>query len=390
MGRLIFSSLPMFVSGFWAILLLCTQIEKYNRSRLVLSLFMVVTALMFYAHCVFFNEMHSEIPVSDTFYSFGVLASYPLFYIFLVSITSTSQHLRRSWLLLLPAVFLSVTVGVMYALMSADETAEFITRCLYYEQFFDFTGIAHHMAIAHLVIKISFAIIVIYVVVAGMNLLVKYDRHIKSVYSNLEGKTLISFKIFLYLFFFTSVASFAFNIVGRYHFDSTFWALTLPSVVFSVLIFILGLLGLRQSFTFESMNEELEEQDQDSAPQSMPYERDKALAEDLAKRIEKVIEEKQALPPAQPQSVGLGYAAVHQPCIYLTSLQLCAANLVFRLHQQEANRIRHTPYHHAARNACHRHRLRFGIRIAKLPFTAISRTSMAVRQRFDMRKVDTT
>ena len=293
MGRLIFSSLPMFVSGFWAILLLCTQIEKYNRSRLVLSLFMVVTALMFYAHCVFFNEMHSEIPVSDTFYSFGVLASYPLFYIFLVSLTSTSQHLRRSWLLLLPAVFLSVTVGVMYALMSTDETAEFITRCLYYEQFFDFTGIAHHMAIAHLVIKISFAIIVIYVLVAGMNLLVKYDRHIKSVYSNLEGKTLISFKIFLYLFFFTSVASFAFNIVGRYHFDSTFWALTLPSVVFSVLIFILGLLGLRQSFTFESMNEELDEQEQDSAPQSMPYERDKALAEDLAKRIENVIEEKQ-------------------------------------------------------------------------------------------------
>lgn len=74
-------------------------------------MFMVVTALMFYAHCVFFNEMHSEIPVSDTFYSFGVLASYPLFYIFLVSLTSTSQHLRRSWLLLLPAVFLSVTVG---------------------------------------------------------------------------------------------------------------------------------------------------------------------------------------------------------------------------------------------------------------------------------------
>ena len=69
MARLIFSSLPMFVSGFWAILLLCTQIEKYNPSRLVLSLFMVVTALMFYAHCVFFNEMHSEIPVSDTFYS---------------------------------------------------------------------------------------------------------------------------------------------------------------------------------------------------------------------------------------------------------------------------------------------------------------------------------
>lgn len=276
----------MFVSGFWTILLLCTQFEKHNRDRLVLALFMAVATLLFFAHCVFFNEFHSLIPVADTIYSFAALASYPMFYIFLVSISSSSQQLRRSWLLLFPALFLSATVGVLYAMMSPDETAEFITRCLYCEQYFHFSGITHHMAIAHLIIKICFAITVICVLVSGSNRLVKFDKRIKAEYSNLEGKSSFPFKVFLYLFFLTSVASSVFNIVGRYNFESTFWALTLPSAVFSVLIFVLGLIVLRQSFGFEGI-------EGIDTPEHSPHDRDWIQAEELAKRIECVIEQQQ-------------------------------------------------------------------------------------------------
>lgn len=289
MGQLLFSSLPMYVSGFWALLLLCSQIEKYSRTRLVLAMFMTITALLYYAHCVFFNEFYSMIPVSDTIYTFATLAIYPMLYIFLVSMTSSPQRLRKLWVLLIPAFIFSATVGVLYSMMSEQETKEFVKQCLYDEQFFGHTGIYHHMAITHLVIKIVFAITVISVMVAGMNKLVKYEHQIKSVYSNVEGKTLISFKIFLYLFCFSSMASFIFNIVGRYNFENTFWLLTLPSIVFSILIYILGLLGLRQAFTFENMDAELQE----TPPQPTTTETDKQHSETLAQRIESVIEEKQ-------------------------------------------------------------------------------------------------
>ncbi|MDO4971964.1 MAG: helix-turn-helix domain-containing protein [Bacteroidales bacterium] len=289
MGQLLLSSLPMFVSGFWALLLLCCQLEKYSRTRIVLAMFMINTALLYYAHCVFFNEFYSMIPASDTIYTFATLATYPMLYIFLVSMTSNASQVKKAWILLLPAFILSVTVGVLYSMMSEQETKEFVKQCLYDEQFFGHTGIYHHMAITHLVIKIVFAITVISVLVAGMNKLVKYEHQIKSVYSNVEGKTLISFKIFLYLFCFSSMASFIFNIVGRYNFDTTFWVLTLPSIVFSILIFILGLLGLRQSFTYESMDAELQE----TPPQPVGAENDNLHSEMLAQRIESVIEEKQ-------------------------------------------------------------------------------------------------
>lgn len=287
MGQLIFSSLPMFVSGFWALLLLCSLLESFDRTRLVLSLFMGNTALLYFGHCVFFNEFHSLIPVCDTLYTFTTLAAYPLLYIYLLSLTSPARRLRTSWLMLLPAFIMSIVVGVQYQMMTPAETRVFIERCLYNEQFFGFTGIVSQIAITHLIIKIAIAFNVLWVMVAALNALVGYDLHIKSVYSNVEGKTLISFKIFLYLFCFTSLASFAFNIIGRYNFDSSFAIFTLPATIFSVLIFILGLLGLRQKFTYETIEAELQE------PIEAVSAIDQTQNTKLAERIDAIIEEKQ-------------------------------------------------------------------------------------------------
>lgn len=280
----------MFVSGFWATLLLFTQIQKYNRTRLLLAMFMAMLALLYYAHCVFFNEFLPLIPVADTIYSFTTLASYPGLYVFLVSITSSGQRLRQSWVLFLPAMLLGCVVWVLYALMTPEQTALFIDRCLYGGVYGGFTGVVHYQAIAHLVIKIGFAISIVLAMVAGTRRLLAYDRHIKSVYSNIEGKTLFFYKVFFYLFILTSVASFVFNIIGRYNFDSTITALTLPSIVFSILIYFLGLLGLHRSFTFENIEPEFKEEEPQAAPQAT----EKSVnAAELASRIERLMLEQQ-------------------------------------------------------------------------------------------------
>ena len=196
MGQLIFSSLPMFVSGFWALLLLCSLLESFDRTRLVLSLFMGNTALLYFGHCVFFNEFHSLIPVCDTLYTFTTLAAYPLLYIYLLSLTSPARRLRTSWLMLLPAFIMSIVVGVQYQMMTPAETRVFIERCLYNEQFFGFTGIVSQMAITHLIIKIAIAFNVLWVMMAALNALVGCELGSSSVYSGVGGKTLSSLKVF--------------------------------------------------------------------------------------------------------------------------------------------------------------------------------------------------
>lgn len=290
MGQLIFSSLPMFVSGFWVLLLLCSLLESFDRTRLVLSLFMVNTALLYFGHCVFFNEFRSQIPVADTIYSFATLASYPMFYIYVVSLTSSARQLRQSWWTLAPALLLGIAVGVEYQLLDRTQTAFFIERCLYNEQYFGFTAPVSYIAITHLIIKIAFAVTVLFVMVASVCKLVHFEMHIKSMYSNVEGKTLISFKIFLYLFFLTSMASFAFNILGRYNFESSFEVLTLPAIVFSVLLFILGLMGLRQTFTYETIDKELLTPEPIAPAEAAICDAEQVAT--LAERIKQLIEEK--------------------------------------------------------------------------------------------------
>ena len=97
MISLIFSSLPMFACGFWAILIGCTlYFDGRNRGYLMLFLFMVMATLLYAGHCAFLNHFYSDMPVLDSLYSFANLAVYPLFYIYIVSMTSPESQLRHN------------------------------------------------------------------------------------------------------------------------------------------------------------------------------------------------------------------------------------------------------------------------------------------------------
>lgn len=89
MATLIFSSLPMFACGFWTVMIACNlYIDGRNRGRMMLMLFMAMATLLYAGHCVFLNRFYSDMPLFDSLYSFANLAVYPMFYIYIVSMTS--------------------------------------------------------------------------------------------------------------------------------------------------------------------------------------------------------------------------------------------------------------------------------------------------------------
>ena len=89
MATLIFSSLPMFVCGFWAVMIACSLIfDGRNRGYLMLMLFMVMATLLYAGHCAFFNHFYSDMPLLDSTYTLGELAVYPLFDIWVFMIAS--------------------------------------------------------------------------------------------------------------------------------------------------------------------------------------------------------------------------------------------------------------------------------------------------------------
>ena len=289
MITLLFSSLPMFACGFWAVLIGCTlYFDGRNRGYLMLFLFMVTASLLYAGHCAFLNHFYSDMPVLDSLYSFANLAVYPLFYVYIVSITSPESQLRHIWLYFIPSAVIGIMVSAIYIMMSPQELDSFVRIISYNEDFGSGTGLCKMMGYTRLAAKVVFAIEVVAVLIAGSRKISAYNKSIEDYYADTEGKKLTAFQWYMYLFTACSFASIIFNFIGRYRFDSSAWMMAIPSLLFSSLLFGLGFIGFRQSFTIDLF--EKEESADEIIPETAPASKQE---KPLIERIEEVVTKRQ-------------------------------------------------------------------------------------------------
>ncbi len=267
-------SMPIIVCAVFAMLILLDL--RGRRERYVLAIFFIVATLLYLGHGIFFSRILPLIPLSDTIYSFCNLAVYPLYYLYLESVTSDNiRGLRiRKTIALLPAVVCSLTVGLLYLLMNDEDTKLFIHSYLYEVETSELTGMAWWQAVAHMVTKSIFALQIIPVVHFGSRSIVKFNQRVEASFADTEGRSLHRQKVLLWIFIATSLASFVCNIIGRQWFDSSAWLLSVPSVLFSALLFCVGREGLMLNFSIQEImeaeqevmpNEEKDSEDSDEA-----------------------------------------------------------------------------------------------------------------------------
>lgn len=285
MATLIFSSLPMFSCGLWAVMIACSlHFDGYNRGRLLLMLFMCVATLLYAGHCAFLNRFYSDMPLLDSLYAFANLAVYPMFYIYIISLTSPKSELRHTWWYLLPSVVIGAMVSAIYILMPSNDLDEFVRIVSYNEDFGSGTGLCQLMGYVRLAAKVIFAIEVVIVLVAGSKKISAFNKSIEAYYADTEGKKLTIFQWLIYLFTICSFASIIFNFLGRYRFGDSTWMLAIPSLIFSLLLFGMGFVGYRHSFITENL--EHEEPAEGTFAENEPT---SAHENPLAERIENVV-----------------------------------------------------------------------------------------------------
>lgn len=261
-------SMPIIVCAVFAMLMLLDL--RGRRERYVLAIFFIVATLLYLGHGIFFSRILPLIPLSDTIYSFCNLAVYPLYYLYLESVTSDNlRGLRiRKRIALLPAVACSLTVGLLYLLMNDEDTNLFIHSYLYEVETSELTGMAWWQTVAHMVTKSIFALQIIPVVHFGSRSIVKFNQRVEASFADTEGRSLHRQKVLLWIFLATSLASFICNIIGRQWFDSSAWLLSVPSVLFSALLFCVGREGLMLNFSIqeimEAEQEEMPNEEKDS------------------------------------------------------------------------------------------------------------------------------
>jgi AraC-like DNA-binding protein len=240
---------PMYVTFFWAVVLLLTKKEN-NPAKFFLGIFMCVAFLVYLSHAVFFQQDLRTYQLFDPIYVFSSLAVYPLYYWYIKLLTIKTEFKWADLWLLFPAAVFSVATLVTYQFMSEEE------KLIYIQEFLlDRTGSMPKsiaIKIQKLIFygsRIVFVVQVLLFLIYGRKLVLRYNKRVANFYSNLESKTIFWVKYLLYSFVATSIISIAANLIGRNYFADSIPLLLIPSLIFSTLLFFIGLLGYMQNHT---------------------------------------------------------------------------------------------------------------------------------------------
>ena len=270
MIKYIITSFPLQVCFFWSVVLLLDWFRLRSADKLRLLAFSLATTVLYAGHYIYFNQCYSMLPLSDTLYSAANLMVFPLYYLYIKEVTEGNITRRLTILLLMPAVIMALTLALCYGMMPQHDRLQFVSSILYGHDMELDSVWTTTCYVAHLVAKIVFAMQIPPVIISGYRKINRYDSMVKASYADVEDKQMYHINTVMVLMMMTSLASFAVNILGRQYFTvHTLW-LAVPSLIFSVLLFMLFYAGHLQYVTVREVREEIgEETRRDSDAPSM-------------------------------------------------------------------------------------------------------------------------
>ena len=290
MLAILVSSLPMIVCGVLSVLIVLSLYDCRNMAKTRLLFFMATATLLYLAHFIYFNRLMAVIPLTDAIYCFCNLAVFPLYYLYIVELTDYRPNRWRQAIYLLPSLLGGMAVGLLYILMDRQEMTLFIEHYLYGNEFASLSGLTFWQAMIHVAVRIVFALQVPLVLYFGFRRITAYNAVVETNYSDIEGKRIVWVKTLLVLFAVTSLVSFVFNLIGRQRFIDEVVPLAIPAVLFSMLLLLIGHVGLNQRFSVQDIEAEV-------FLESEPIPEDCAYSELLEKIRKLMSEEKLYLYP---------------------------------------------------------------------------------------------
>lgn len=244
---------PMYVTLFWAMVLLSSK-RNTNLAKHFLGVFMILAFFVYLSHAVYFKK-HSEVFLYfDPLYNFASLSVYPLYFWYIKLLTVDTRVNLRNLRLLFPALLLGLATLVTYWFMSPQERINYVDGFLFNEPIStpDTLGVLFQKGV-YILSRLTFTVQVVFFLIFGSRLVKKYNLRVANFYSNLDNKTIVWVNILLISFVVTSLMGIIFNVIGRAVFFDSPYLLIIPSVIFSGLLFLIGLQGHMQNYAVANL-----------------------------------------------------------------------------------------------------------------------------------------
>lgn len=218
--RALFSFLPFIMCLFWQINFIL-QYRQLDEAKQLLMVYIGTCVVLYFCHALYFTiGLSYELECLWTLTSLSV---YPLFYGYLCRLTSSEYKHRQMVTWLLPSVIVALA---KYIFPNAGLDA------------------------ARLLL---FAVQIVCVCYFGLRQLKSFDRHLKSVYADTEGRDLTAVYHLLITIVCISVLSGAANSVGKSFFGESLYLLIPISLAFTVALFALIYICYHRDFTIDEL-----------------------------------------------------------------------------------------------------------------------------------------
>lgn len=257
MHKDIILTLPFFVTFFWAITL-WIGVRNAGTPKTILAIFMTVAALLYASHAVYFSKDYKLYAIVDPIYTFANLSVFPLFYLYIKSLTKEEPISLKSLWILSPAVFFFIISAIIYIVVPKLELNQFIHNYLYKESnVVVFSGFVKLQIGVHTIERVVFAAMLFPCTYLSWKYIMEYEKKIKEFYSATENRSLGWTWNMLIATVGSSVFALILNVIGKSFFIDEVALIVLPSLFYSVLLYTIGYLGANQAFSITDYQEDL-------------------------------------------------------------------------------------------------------------------------------------
>ncbi len=236
---------PVYVTLFWAIVLNTYSFRKHNPKNF-LGKFMIVAFVVYLSHFFYFSGLFEYYRFVDSLYIWAFLLVYPLYHIYirLLTVEKRFSFKKHGRFLALPTfIFVVYLIGVL--VITKDEHLYYLIEIL--PGTGSHSGMQSFLFLVFNLARVVFILQVFYYLFMNFRLIIQNSKSLEDYYSDTEGRELVWVQVFNISLAVTSVASILVAVIGRDAFAESAYLLIAPSLIFSTMLFLIGLIGNKQN-----------------------------------------------------------------------------------------------------------------------------------------------
>jgi len=120
---------PLYVSLFWGLVFL-VQNRGIDKSKINLGLLMVFGFFLYFSHIIFFNNFYKLYSYIESVYIFSMLSMYPMYFIYLLSLSTNKIVLKRQLIHFIPSLVFSISALIIATILTPEERIMYVKEML--------------------------------------------------------------------------------------------------------------------------------------------------------------------------------------------------------------------------------------------------------------------